>query len=117
MSGYCHDGDIWPSGDSITDTIAAASTAIALPTLVAGDTGLPGATAIPKRCRIATNSVTGVWFKVGLVGLTVSAAGDASDGVYLARDSGGIVVITAGQTHIAHFGTAGEFITITPLND
>lgn len=111
-----HSADLWSAGDSVTDTVAAASTAILLPLMDAGDTGVPGATAVAKRYRISTDSLTGVWFKTGRSTVAVSAAGDASDSQFvIAYES--VIVITSGDTHIAHFGTAGDFIIITPLNN
>jgi hypothetical protein len=117
MSHFQHPDDLWVGGDSVTDTIAAASTAIALPTLDAGDSGVPGATAIPKRVAVTTNASTGVWIKFGQSGVSVSSAGDGSDGFFLQKQIGYVTFVVAGHTHIAHFGTASDLITITPLND
>lgn len=110
-----HPADLWSAGDSVTDTVAATTTRILLPVMDAGDTGVPGATAVAKRYRIATNSLTGVWFKTGRE-LVDATKEDASDSQFVnAYDS--VIVITSGDTHIAHIGTAADFITITPLNN
>lgn len=116
--GHNHPNDIWPGGDSITDTCGAASVAIALPTLDAGDSGVLGATDTPKRVLVNTNAANGIFIKFGKSGVSVSAFGDASDGMFILKGNGPLVFVVAGNTHIAHFGTGGaETITITPLCD
>lgn len=107
-----HPEDLWPGGNSVTDTIATAGATVALPTL----TGL----GIPNRCVIATSSSAGVWIKLGQSGVTVSAVGDGSDGIYINSFVGMTVLDTTDSTHIAHRGTVGMtdfFVTVTPLKD
>ena len=110
-----HPADLWPGGDSITDTIELGSITIGLPTLDAGDSGAPGATNIPKRCLITTNS-NSVWVQIGQSGVSINQAEDGSDGVLIIKFYP-YVFYTAGQTHIAFRGADAGLICITPLND